>query len=91
MITSNLLKTEFLQLSPAEVLTKPPSVLIGASEETEKLLKKLDINTVFDLATSRLFSNASLLTESSKNNKSILRRFGHVPSDMIDSAKLKNS
>ncbi|MFM9950298.1 MAG: hypothetical protein ACKV1O_20350 [Saprospiraceae bacterium] len=91
METSKLVKTAFINLTSAEALTKTPSVLMGVSEETEKVFKKLDIHTVFDLATSRLFSNASLLTESSKNHKSLLRRFGHVPSDMINAEKLENS
>ncbi|MBD5799425.1 hypothetical protein BHU24_04560 [Bacillus pseudomycoides] len=81
---SDYLKTEFLHLDPVEVLRRKPNVLLGVSHETAALLKKLNINSVFDLALSNVFDNAEKLLQSSENPHDILRRFGSAPSDIID-------
>ncbi|MDL2419466.1 hypothetical protein ACTIGL_28665 (plasmid) [Bacillus shihchuchen] len=81
---SDYLKTEFLYLDPDEVLRQNPNVLLGVSHETATLLKKLNINSVFDLALSNIFDNAEKLLKSSENPHDVLRRFGSAPSDIID-------
>ena len=55
------LKTGFETLEVREILQSPPSVLLGVSDAASTLLEALDIATVFDLASSRVFGNASRL------------------------------
>jgi len=47
---------------PEAVLRQPTSVLIGVSEHAAAVLAQIDIETVFDLATSELLSHARNIT-----------------------------
>lgn len=56
----SLVRTEYHQLQPKELLRQSPRVLLGVSLEAAALLKSsLEINTVFDLATSAVFNGAT--------------------------------
>jgi hypothetical protein len=68
---------------PQALLQQPTSVLLGVSDAAATALRDIDIVTVFDLATSELFSHArniSLLGESGEGTYSTI---GKVPRDAI--------
>ena len=81
---SDLLKTEFLTLPVAEVLGKPVTVLLGVSDEAATALAELDVNSVFDLAMSRVFAAAVQLEDAGDNASNTLSRFGSAPADIVD-------
>lgn len=80
---SNHLVTESAGLTPLEVLHATPDVLLGVSPEAVAALKKLEIQTVFDLASSRIFANATMLLEAGTDPRTVLARYGVPPSDAI--------
>ena len=82
---SDLLKTEFLALPVEEVLGKPVTVLLGVSDDAAATLQQLDVNTVFDLALSRVFAAAVQLDDAADNARNTLSRFGAPPTDLVDS------
>ena len=83
---NHILKSAYTNLEPVQVMQAPTSVLLGVGQKAEALLKTaLNIRSVFDLATSRLFSNASLIVRSSEGNATVLSRSGLVSSDMQSS------
>ena len=86
---SSYLMSDFLNLSAREVLQTSPGVLLGVTSDGVDILKALQINTVFNLATSRLFANAKLLVQASADSTNYLARFGTVPSDVVDSSATK--
>jgi hypothetical protein len=80
------LKTGHISLEPREVLQKPPSVLLGVTALAEEQLKNLQIYTVFDLALSGIFSNATKLVQSSLDATNTFTKYGAVPADIVDSS-----
>jgi len=81
---SNHLVTASENLSPLEILHAPTDVLLGVTPQAVTALKSLDIHTVFDLASSRIFANASLLLDAGTDPRSMMARFGIAPADTID-------
>ena len=71
-------------LAPLEVLHSAPSVLVGVSPEAATALKKLEIGSVFELATSTVFANAQLLVDAAVDPRHALARFGAIPDDVVD-------
>jgi len=53
---TTVVKSDYINKDPREILQSPVSALLGVSLKTEKLLNDLQIKTVFDLATSRIFN-----------------------------------
>jgi hypothetical protein len=82
------LKTEFAYLEPREVLQNPPRVLLGVPLKAQEQLKSLDIHSVFDLALSNIFSNASKLLQSNLDVTDTLTQYGTAPSDIVDNEVL---
>jgi len=60
---SKYLRTEFKDLDSKEILQNPITVLLGVDENALKALKKINVETVFDLGASWLFANATTLSE----------------------------
>lgn len=80
---SDLLKTEFQALPLAEVLQKPPGVLLGVSDEAQATLAGLGVGSVFDLALARVFEAAEQLNDAAENPGNPLNRFGAPAKDMV--------
>ncbi|AWB44709.1 hypothetical protein DCC85_11105 [Paenibacillus sp. CAA11] len=81
-----LLKSAYSNLEPREALQRPVDILLGVSSQAREALVKLEIHSVFDLALSVIFQNASKLLSSKENPVDSLVRYGSVPSDFIDSS-----
>ena len=81
--TSDLLKTEFHALPLAEVLQKPPTVLLGVTDAAGGALASIGVKTVFDLALSRVFWVAVQLNDAADNQGSAFTRFGAPATDMV--------
>jgi hypothetical protein len=77
------LKTEHMKLDPREALRSSADVLLGVSKEAADALKLVEIESVFDLATSRLFANASRLLKAGLDPKDTYYRFGAPPNDVV--------
>src|SRR5690606_5997397 len=80
---SDFLHTSARHLQPRAVLQSPVTVLLGVSDRAADVLRELNIHTVFDLATSRLFGNAAAVTAAGNGATSVFGRFGAAPSDVI--------
>jgi alpha-D-ribose 1-methylphosphonate 5-triphosphate synthase subunit PhnG len=82
---TNHLVTASANLSLLEILHAEPDVLLGVTSQAVTSLKTLDIQTVFDLASSRVFANASMLVDAGTDPRTVLARYGVAPADMIGS------
>lgn len=71
-------------LAPLEVLHSPPTVLVGVGADAATALSVLEIGTVFELATSRVFTNAQTLVDAATDPRHALIRFGAIPDDLVD-------
>ncbi len=71
-------------LAPLEVLHSPPTVLVGVSPEAVTALVKLEIGSVFELATSKVFANAQTLVDAAMDPRHALARFGAIPDDIVE-------
>jgi hypothetical protein len=85
-LSSDRVKTPQATLSSREILTQPVTVLLGVTDAAGQELKKLGIETVFDLASSEVFRVAHELVEAADGASSGLGRFGVVPGDLVDDA-----
>ncbi|WP_126879984.1 hypothetical protein [Paraburkholderia kururiensis] len=81
---TSLVRTEFRNLPFRELLNQSPTVLLGVTPAAATSLGKLDINTVFDLATSSIFDDAAKLVEAAQDRKNVLNLHGSAPSDLVD-------
>lgn len=77
------LKTEHMKLDSREALRSSPDILLGATQAAAAALKLVEIESVFDLATSRLFANASRLLKAGMDPKDAYYRFGAPPKDVV--------
>ena len=55
----------------------------SACRQRPATLKTLEIQTVFDPASSRIFANAAMLLEAGTDPRTMLARYGVPPSDAI--------
>src|SRR5262245_11250740 len=78
------LKTEYTQQTVQEVLQSSPAVLLGVPRDAADVLRHLDIETVFDLAASRIFGNAQALLAAGEDFTHAIARHGRAPSDVVD-------
>jgi hypothetical protein len=85
---TTFVKSQFGALGIQEVLKSSPSVLLGVNATTEQTLATLRIRTVFDLAMSPLFGNASRVLNGGTDIGSSYRKFGRAPSSVIDKSLL---
>src|SRR5262245_41597244 len=85
-ILTEAVKTEYAQLTAAEVLQSSPVVLLGVPPASARVLQQLGIESVFDLASSRVFANATALLTAGNDVTSVMARHGKAPSDVVDAA-----
>src|SRR4051794_12118790 len=78
------LRTEYVKLDPREALQASPTILLGISTKAAAALKLVEIESVFDLATSRLFANANQLLSAGLDAKNTYYRFGIPPKDVVN-------
>lgn len=83
-----LVRTEFRNLDSRELLRKPPGALLGVDDHAEAALLLLEIRTVFDLATSQAFDDATRLAGAATDPKSPLSQYGGPSSDMVREAEV---
>src|SRR6266550_328476 len=69
-------RTEFRSLPLRELLNQPPRVLLGVTAAAAKALKKLEVESVFDLATSGVFDDATKLMNAGATLNSALYQHG---------------
>ena len=79
-----LIKANAAKLSADKILSEEISVLLGISDSTVKILKQLDIHTVFDLASSRIFNNALTITNAAADPDTLESRLAATPTGMVD-------
>lgn len=79
----DVVRTEHRLLQPGEVLALPPSALLGVADAAAGALALLDIHSVFDLATSRVFDAASRIVGAVEQFAGALYRHGRPPSDLV--------
>lgn len=79
-------RTDWRSLLPTELLDQSPRALLGVTQAAAQLLEELDVRTVFDLATSVVFTHAVALNEASGSSRSLLYQHGVATSDMVREA-----
>ena len=81
----DLLRDEVQGLELNEILKKNTGALLSVEADQEIVLKKIGINSIFDLGTSWTFSNAKLISTFSEPGNSFYR-LGLAPKDYLTSA-----
>ena len=79
-------KIDFSQLETHQLLKSPTTSLLGVSEETRSALQQINIHTVFDLATSRVFEAAGNITRSAHHQDDLYARHGFASSAMVSNS-----
>ncbi len=85
---ATLVRTEFQQLDARELLRRDPTAMLGVDAGAAAALLKLDIRTLFDLATSQAFDDAGKLAAAGLDPKSPFSQYGGPSSDMVREAKV---
>lgn len=81
-----LVRTEFRHLDPRELLYQAPEALLGIDADASDALLKLDVRSVFDLATSQAFDDAAKLATASTDPRNTFAQHGRPRSDMVREA-----
>jgi hypothetical protein len=84
MAFQTFVKSEFGDLQIEQVLSSPPSVLLGVSDAAATALGALGVSTVFDLSLSTVFDNAARIVAAGDDPRSVMRRYGRAPSALVD-------
>ena len=84
---SNDVRTEFRNLQLRELLHEPPRALLGVTPAAEAALLKLDIGTVFDLATSAVFDGATRIVSAGTDLRSAAAQYGAPTADLVREAE----
>ena len=77
------LRSAFQAQSLEEVLHGPVTALLGVSDREQSQLKRLDIESIFDLATSSVFDAATRLHRAAANLNDPLSKHGAPPADLV--------
>ena len=80
---ASLVRADFRDTIFSDLLRRPTSVLLGANPAAVDALKLLEVNTVFDLATSEVFASASKISEAGNNTRSLLYQHGSPTADLV--------
>ena len=83
MDTATYLKTAAGALDPHAILRQKPSVLLGVSDAAAQALADVEIKTVFDLALSRIFGNATAILNAGITQRDPITGFGAPPNDAV--------
>lgn len=84
-----LVRNEFRTLDARELLRQPTSVLLGVDDGVEAALAKLDIASVFDLATSKVFDDAAKLTAAGTDSRAAMSQHGVPPADLVREGQMQ--
>ena len=76
-------RTESRSLTLRELLNETPRVLLGVTTEAVSVLSQIEIDTVFDLATSSVFDDAAKLVKASSAFDSPLAQHGAPSADVV--------
>lgn len=79
-------RSEFRLLEASELVSRPVAVLLGVSADAVALLGNLNIETVFDLASSVIFSAARRIADAADDPNADMALVGVAPLDMVDVA-----
>ena len=82
-------KSEFSHLSATEVLESPIVVLNNVSDPIAEVLKSLNIQTVFELAVSRVFNAAHAIVQAANQPESAIASLGTVPAEYVTNTARK--
>jgi hypothetical protein len=80
---ADLVTSEFEAVPLGEVLSKPVTALLGVTDDAAAALHDIGVDTVFDLALSKVFSAAVQLAHAATDAGSAFARFGSPPSDLL--------
>ncbi len=80
---SALVRTEFRNLPFRELLNRPPTALLGVTPAAATALGMLEIGSIFDLATSGVFDDATKIVQVANDRRSILSQHGSPTSDLV--------
>ncbi|WP_419818175.1 hypothetical protein [Glaciibacter flavus] len=81
--TLDAIRTEYRGMQLQEILHQPARALLGVTTDAEAALAKLEVTTVFDLATSAAFTAAALLVEAGTDLRSAFARYGAATADIV--------
>ena len=81
-------KTAFLQNTASEIPASSPSVLLGVTDAAASALAELNVRTVYDLALSTIFANATRVVAAAADSNSVINKHGKPPADIIDHSAL---
>ena len=76
-------RTESRSLTLRELLNETPRVLLGVTTDAVSVLSQIEIDTVFDLATSSVFDDAGKLVKASSAFDSPLAQHGAPSADVV--------
>lgn len=79
----DLFRSEFRKRSLRDLLRESPKALLGVTDAAEESLKKLDIASIFDLATSGVFDAAKTLVVAATDPHNVLSQHGTATADLI--------
>ena len=65
----NFVRSDYANIESHELLSSPVTALLGVGKDAADALRSLQVYTVFDLATSKIFNNASDIVETAKSSK----------------------
>lgn len=83
---ASLVRSEIRDAVATDILRNPTSMLLGVDRVAAAHLKLLEVSTIFDLATSEVFSAAMKIVEAGDNNKSLIYQHGAPSADLIREA-----
>ena len=76
-------RTESRSLTLRELLNETPRVLLGVTTDAVSVLSQIEVDTVFDLATSSVFDDAGKLVKASSAFDSPLSQHGAPSADVV--------
>lgn len=77
-------KSEFRLVDASTLLTRPVTALLGVTPAGATILEALNVETVFDLASSVTFGAARRIAEAAEDPNSEMALSGAVPLDLVD-------
>src|SRR5690348_16946507 len=81
---SKYLRTSAITMAPDEALRAKIGLLIGVAPAAEAALAAIQINSIFDLATSRVFAAANALLALTHDPTAVEARLNVVASDVAE-------
>lgn len=80
----NVVKSDYANQSAQEILQAPVTALLGVTENIAKLIENLEIFSIFDLASSRIFKGAADIVQATVSPDTVYSKFDGIPADVLD-------